>query len=50
MGFLKLRHCIFDGVTLVVVMMAFHIGACIQEVIIRQEANAVIGEYMVKKK
>jgi len=44
MGFLKLWHRIFNVVTLATVMMAFHIGGCIQEVTVRKEANAIIGE------
>jgi hypothetical protein len=44
MGFLKLWHRIFNVVTLATVMIAFHIGGCIQQVIIRQEANAIIGD------
>jgi hypothetical protein len=46
MGFLKLWHRIFNVVTLATVMVAFHIGGCIQEVIIRQEANAIIGDQL----
>ena len=46
MGFLKLWHPIFNVLTLATVMMAFHIGGCIQEVIVRQEANAVIGDQL----
>jgi hypothetical protein len=44
MGFFKLWHHIINVVTLATVMMAFHIGVCIQEVTIQQEANAIIGE------
>jgi len=44
MGFLKLWHRIFNVVTLATVMIAFHIGGCIQQVIVRQEANAIIGD------
>jgi hypothetical protein len=48
MGFFKHWHHIFDVSTLATVMIAFHIGVCIQEVTVRQEANAIIGEYMVE--
>jgi hypothetical protein len=44
MGVFKLWYRIFNVVTLATAMMAFHIGVCIQEVNIRQEANAIIGE------
>jgi hypothetical protein len=46
MGFLKLWHRIFNVVTLATLMIAFHIGGCIQEVIVRHEANAIIGDQL----
>ncbi|KAJ4435411.1 hypothetical protein ANN_18026 [Periplaneta americana] len=46
MGLLKLWHRIFNVVTLATIMIAFHIGGCVQEVAIRQEANAIIGVIM----
>ncbi|PSN42847.1 hypothetical protein C0J52_16423 [Blattella germanica] len=46
MGLLKLWHRIFNVVTLATIMIAFHIGGCVQEVTVRQEANAIIGAVM----
>jgi hypothetical protein len=46
MGFLKLWHRIFNVVTLATVMIAFHIGGCIQQVTVRQEANTIIGDQL----